>query len=70
METFDILWSSPCISVGSVKELRTGGHWFDPIFLPTFYDRHCDSIHPSLIAVHYFDDDYVGDQSVAWMEYV
>ena len=29
----------------------------------------CDKIHSSLTAVHCFDNDYVGKQTVAWTEY-
>ena len=38
-------------SVGSIQDLRTGGHWFDhqaqPIFFPRIDDSHCDRSHSS-----------------------
>ena len=40
-----------------------------PIFFPRLDDCHCDRIHSSLTAVLYFDNGYVGKQSVAWKEY-
>ena len=59
-------------SFGSVQDLKTRCHWFEPQAWPTFSpridDSHCDRIHSFLTAVHCFDDDYVG-QPVAWKEY-
>ena len=60
-------------SVGSILDLRTGGHWFnppsEPVLFPRIGDSHCDRIHSSLTAVHCFDDGYVGKQPVSWEEY-
>ena len=53
--------------------IRTEGRWFEPparqVFSPRIDDSHCDRIHSSLTAVHYFDNVCVGKQSVAWKEY-
>ena len=63
----------PRNSVDSVEDLRTGGRWFDPparqIFFPRIDESHCDWIHSSLTAIHCFDDDYVGEQPMAWEKY-
>ena len=60
-------------SIGSVRDLRTGGRWFDSsarqILFPRIDDSHYDRMHSSLTAAHCFDDDYVGMQPVAWKEY-
>ena len=40
-----------------------------PIFFPRNDDSHCDKIHSSLIAIHYFDSGCVGQQPVALKEY-
>ena len=39
------------------------------IFFPMIDDRHYDRICSFVTAVHYFDDGYVGKQSVVWEEY-
>jgi hypothetical protein len=61
---------SLCSSAGMVEELRIGGHWFKSwarlIFFTWIDHSHCDKIHSSLTAVHYFDDVYVEMQPVAW----
>ena len=63
---------SPRSSVGSIEDLRTGGHWFEPparpIFFPRIYDSHYDRIHSSLKALHCFDNGYLGKQLKAWKE--
>ena len=68
-----ILRAEPHCLVGSVRDLRTGCRWFDPLARPTYFpkidDSHCDRIHSSLTAVHCFDDGYVGKQPVACEEY-
>ena len=60
-------------SVGSVKESKIEGRWFDPparpILFPKIDGRHWDRIHSSLTTVHFFDDGYVGKQPVASAEY-
>ena len=59
-------------SVGSIEDLRTGGHWFKPPAQPIYFRRidgcHCNWIH-SFSAVHCFDHGYVGKQQVAWKEF-
>ena len=64
--------AGPHSSVGTVKDLRIGGRWFDP-WLGQYSFRglmsHCDRIHSSLTAVHCCDNGYVGKQPVAWKEY-
>ena len=42
--------------------LRIGGRW--SIFFPRINDIHCYKIHSSVIAVHCFDDVYVGKKPV------
>ena len=39
------------------------------IFFLGIDDSHCNRIHPSLNAVHCFDNGYAGKQPVAWKEY-
>ena len=60
-------------SVGRGADLRTGSCWFDlqarPIFFPRIDDSHCDRIHSCLTAVRCFDNNYLGKQPVAWIEY-
>ena len=60
-------------SIGSVHDLRTGGHCFDslaqPIFFPRIDDGYCERIHSSVTALCYFKDGYVGKQPVSWEEY-
>ena len=72
-ELFNPCSVMPHSSFGSVQDLRTEDRWFDPPARPKFIlridDSHCDRIHPPLTTVHYFDDGYVGKQSVAWKEY-
>ena len=67
------LLPSPRSSVSSVEHLRTGVRRLEPPALPIFFpridDSHCDGIHLSLTAVHWFDDGYVGKQPVACKEY-
>ena len=57
--------TKPHSSVGSVADLRTGGHWFDPRLGRYHFDR----IESSLTAVLCFDNSYVGKQPVVWKEY-
>ena len=63
---FFFLTAEPPGSVSSVKYLRTGGCWFEtpakPIFFQRINDSHCDMIHSSLTAVHFFSDGNVGKQ--------
>ena len=62
----------PYSSVGSVQDLKTGGHWFDPWFSQYSFrveDSLCDKIHSSLTAFNHFDKVYVGKQPVAWKVY-
>ena len=59
--------AKPHSSVGSVADLRTGGHWFDspswPILFARIDDSHCGRIHPSVTALCCFDNNgYVGKQ--------
>ena len=70
MTTFNIV-TKPHSSVGSIADLRTGGRWFNPRLGQNSWidDSHSDRIHSSLTAVHCFDNDYVGNQPVAWKEY-
>ena len=59
-------------SVGSVADLRTGGHWFDPWLSQYSFQRliiNCDRIHLSLTAVRCFENSYVGKQPPAWKKY-
>ena len=68
-----IMWE-PHSSVGSVKDLRTGGHWFDPQLgqycVPSSIDDSlCNRIHSSVTSVYSFDNGYVGKQPVACEEY-
>ena len=64
--------AEPHSSVGSVLDLRTKGRWFDPRARPKLFPRisesQCDRIHSSLTAAHCFNNDYVGNQPVAWKE--
>ena len=55
---------SPLGSIGIVEDLRTGGRWFEPptqqMFFSRVDDSHCNRIHSSLSAIHFFDNGYVG----------
>ena len=71
------LWSFYCCkpfdTVGSIEDLRIGGCWFESparsILFLRIDDSHCDSIYSPLMAVHCFNDGYMGKQPVAWKEY-
>ena len=68
---FLFLFPSPRSSVGSVKDSRVGGRWFESPDVCLFFlktnDSHCDKIHSSLIVVHCFDDAASGQW--LWKEY-
>ena len=63
----------PCSSFTTMEDLRTEDRWFEllaqPVFFPRIEDSHCNRIHSSLTAVHYFNDNFVGKQPVSWKEY-
>ena len=64
-------FTKPHSSVGSVADLRTGGHWFDPrLDQYSFRGLMIASVTGfiPLIAVRCFDNGYVGTQPVAWKE--
>ena len=61
------------VSVDGVPDSRTGDRWFERQARPNFFLRidgsHCDGIHSSFTAVHFFNDGHVGKQPAAWKEY-
>ena len=64
--------AKPHCSVGSIADLRTGGHWFNPRLSQHSFRGlmiATDRIHSSLTEVHCFDNGYVRKQLVAWKEY-
>ena len=58
-----------CSLVGSIRDLRTGGHWLEHIFFQRIGCSPCYRIHSSPTAVHCFDHSRVGNQSVALKGY-
>ena len=64
-----VVYVEPHISVGSVLDLRTGRHWFDP-WLGKYSFRALMMDQSPLTAVRCFDDGYAGKQPVAWKDSV
>ena len=64
--------AEPFSLVGSVQDLQTGSHWFEPLAWQIFFlrinDSHCESIHSFLTAAHGFDNSFDGKQPVVWKE--
>ena len=63
--------AEPHTSVGSIADLKIGGHWFDPQLghsFPGLMIVITTGFIP-LTAVHCFDNGYVGKQPAAWKEY-
>ena len=73
-EQFTKIIAEPHNSIGSVADLKTGGHLFNPRLSQYSFRglmiSHCNRIHSSLTAVYCFTNGYLGKQPVAWKEYL
>ena len=56
-------------SVGSVEDLRTGGHWFESPARPIFFESHCRKDWFLSHSNHCFYDGYVGKKAQDWKEH-
>ena len=59
----------PCLKLTSVFRRLLVQSLAQPILFLSIDDSHCNRIHSSLNAVHYFNNGYVGKQSVALKDY-